>query len=325
MRSIVVLMLVVASLCSFRLMAQTEPQEEPSWKWPDSRWRAVVEQVRAGRSLKPDAWPDGANVAVALSFDFDTETVSLRNGQTSPSLLSQGQYGARVGVPRILDLLDRYEVSASFFIPAVSALLYPKVVKQIAAKGHEIGIHGWIHERNSQLEAKDERALMQKALDTLTEISGKKPVGIRTPSWDYSPNTLMLIKELGLLYDSSLMADDAPYEVLEEGKPSGVVELPVEWILDDYPYFGMSRFSGVRPHIQPNDVFEIWAAEFDGAYEEGGLFVLTMHPHIIGHRSRIRMLEKLVRYIRSHPGVWFASHEAIAKYVKDTVLVTSRQ
>jgi peptidoglycan/xylan/chitin deacetylase (PgdA/CDA1 family) len=204
-------------------------------------------------------------------------------------------------------------------------MLYPDAVKSIAAGGYEIGIHGWIHERNSQLDEENERALMQKALDKLEEISGYKPVGIRTPSWDYSPNTLKLIKELGLLYDSSLMADDDPYEVLEEGKPSGIVELPVEWILDDYPYFGMSRFSGIRPHIQPNDVFEIWAAEFDGAYEEGGLFVLTMHPHIIGHRSRIRMLERLIRYIRSHPKVWFATHEAIARYVKEQGSVASGQ
>lgn len=319
------LTLAAAMGWSLQLFAQTEIQEEPSWKWSDSQWRGVVEKVRAGRSLKPESWPEGARVAVALSFDFDTETVSLRNRQTSPSLLSQGQYGARAAIPRILDLLERYEIPASFFVPAVSAMLYPEEVKRIAAGGYEIGIHGWIHERNSQLEEDDERALMKKALDTLTEISGYKPVGIRTPSWDYSPNTLKLIKELGLLYDSSLMADDNPYEVLEEGEPSGVVELPVEWILDDYPYFGMSRFSGIRPHIQPSDVFEIWAAEFDGAYEEGGLFILTMHPHIIGHRSRVRMLEKLIRYIRSHPGVWFATHEAIARYVKDTVLVNSEQ
>lgn len=295
--------------------AQSASQEEPSWRWQESRWRQTVEKVRAGRSLKPESWPDGQKVAVALSFDFDTETVSLRDGQTSPSLLSQGEYGARVGVPRILALLERYDIAATFFIPAVSAMLHPEEVKRIAAGGYEIGVHGWIHERNSELEEADERELMKRALDKLMELSGKRPVGIRTPSWDYSPNTVKLIRELGLVYDSSLMADDAPYEVLAEGQPTGVVELPVEWILDDYPYFGMNRFSSIRPHIQPDDVFEIWAAEFEGAYEEGGLFVLTMHPHIIGHRSRIRMLEKLVRHIRSRPGVWFATHEQVARYV----------
>jgi peptidoglycan/xylan/chitin deacetylase (PgdA/CDA1 family) len=296
--------------------AQTDAKEEPSWQWPESRWRAAVEKVRAGRRLLPETWPNGTRVAVALSFDFDAETGSLRDKRTSPSLLSQGQYGSRVGIPRILSLLERYGIPATFFIPAVSAKLYPENVKLIADKGYEIGIHGWIHERNSLLSEEDERELMKRAMDTLTEISGVKPVGIRTPSWDYSPNTLKLIRELGLVYDSSLMADDTPYEVVAEGQPTGVVELPVEWILDDYPYFGMSRFSNIRPHIKPDDVFEIWAAEFDGAYEEGGLFLLTMHPHVIGHRSRIRMLDKLVRYIRSHPGVWFATHEEVARYVK---------
>jgi len=297
--------------------AQGPPADEPSWKWPESRWRAIVEKARAGRSLLPPSWPDGAKVAVALSFDFDNETPSLRDNQTSPGALSQGEYGARAALPRVLALLERSHVPASFFVPAVSAKLYPDQVKRIAAAGHEVGIHGWIHERNSLLAEADERELMQRSIATLTEIAGKKPVGIRTPSWDYSPNTARLVKELGLLYDTSLMADDSPYEVVLEGRLSGIVELPVEWILDDYPYFGMDRFSTVRPYTPPSHVYEIWAAEFDRAYDEGGLFVLTMHPHVIGHRSRIAMLEKLVEHMRSRTGVWFATHEQVARYVKD--------
>jgi peptidoglycan/xylan/chitin deacetylase (PgdA/CDA1 family) len=299
------------------LTAQPPAEDEPSWKWPESRWRGVVEKVRAGRSLLPDSWPDGARVAVTLSFDFDNETPSLRDNRTSPSLLSQGEYGARAALPRVLALLERYRVPSTFFIPAVSAKLYPAEVKRIAAAGHEIGVHGWIHERNSLLEEADERELIRRAIATLAEISGKQPVGLRTPSWDYSPSTLKLVKELGLLYDSSLMADDSPYEVLADGQPTGVVELPVEWILDDYPYFGMDRFSPIRPHSPPSHVYEIWEAEFDRAYEEGGLFLLTMHPHVIGHRSRIGMLEKLVQHIRTRPGVWFATHEQVARYVKE--------
>ncbi|MBP1768391.1 MAG: polysaccharide deacetylase family protein, partial [Candidatus Aminicenantes bacterium] len=151
---------------------------------------------------------------------------------------------------------------------------------------------------------------------TLKQVSGKAPVGIRTPSWDFSASTLKIIRELGLLYDSSLMADDRPYEIIENGKPTGVVELPVEWLLDDYPYFGFERFTDVRPHITPNEVFEIWSAEFDKAYEEGTLFVLTMHPKYIGHRSRIMMLEKLIQHMLAKKDVWFATHEAVARYVK---------
>jgi peptidoglycan/xylan/chitin deacetylase (PgdA/CDA1 family) len=294
-----------------------EPPEVPSWKWTEDQWRGAVERVRAGKSLQPREWPDGARVAVALSFDFDNETPSLRDNQTSPSLMSNGQYGARAGLPRVLSLLDDYDVPASFFIPAVSALLYPEEVKKIVVAGHEIGVHGWIHERNSGLEKRDEKELLERAIETLTKLTGKKPSGIRTPSWDYSPHTLEILSELGFLYDSSLMADDSPYELVASGRPTGIVELPVEWILDDAPYFNMSRFGNLRPHTTPDEVYTIWRAEFDRAYEEGGLFLLTNHPHIIGHRSRIAMLERLLQHIRRHPGVWFATHEQVARYVKE--------
>ena len=160
---------------------------------------------------------------------------------------------------------------------------------------------------------------MGRAYDTLTELMGEAPVGIRTPSWDFSRSTLKLIREMGLLYDSSLMADDRPYELLENGEPTGVVELPVEWMLDDYPYFGFSRFGSVRPHIKPSDVMEIWSAEFEKAYEEGTMFLLTMHPKYIGHRSRILMLDQLIRFMKSHDGVWFATHADIARYVAGEV------
>jgi peptidoglycan/xylan/chitin deacetylase (PgdA/CDA1 family) len=258
---------------------------------------------------------------VALSFDFDAETNALRDGQYSPGILSQGEYAARVALPRILALLDKFRIPASFFVPAITALLHPAEIKAITAKGpHEIGLHGWIHERNSLLTEDDERTLMKKSFDTLKQMTGKAPVGIRTPSWDFSASTLKLIRELGLLYDSSLMAEDRPYEILESGKPTGVVELPVEWLLDDYPYFGFERYSDVRPHITPNEVFEIWAAEFEKAYEEGTLFVLTMHPKYIGHRSRILMLEKLIQHILAKKNVWFATHESVARYVKKEML-----
>ena len=297
-------------------LPQDALEDDPSWKWPESRWREAVEQVRAGPRLLPASWPGEGQVAVALSFDLDTETLSLRNGITSPSRLSTGQYGARAGLPRILDLLDRYEIKATFFVPAVSARLYSEEVKRIADAGHEVGIHGWIHEFTSTLEREEERMLMQQSLDTLEEITGRRPVGIRTGSWEYSENTLELIEDLGLFYDSSLMADDMPYELLSNGEPTGIVELPVEWILDDYPYFGMNRYSSTRPYTPPSGVYEVWAAEFDMAYEERGLFLLTMHPQVIGHRSRIAMLEKLIQYMQARPGVWFATHEQVARHAK---------
>ncbi len=288
--------------------------DELPWQWQEQRWRAVVDKVRAGRSMKPDTWKDGARVAVALSFDSDHESTTLRWGDGSPGKLSQGQYGARAAIPRIRKLLARYDIRASFFVPAVVAMLHPDEQRGLADEGHEIGIHGWIHELNSKLSQADERDLQMRAADTLERISGVRPVGMRTPSWDFSPHTLAISREMGLVYDSSLMADDEPYELLEDGEPTGMVELPVEWIRDDAVYFNMDRFSALRPYTPPSSVLEIFKSEFDGAYEESGLYLLTMHPHISGHRSRVAMLEELIRYMRGHDDVWFATHEEVARY-----------
>jgi peptidoglycan/xylan/chitin deacetylase (PgdA/CDA1 family) len=289
---------------------------DASWRWSEARWRQAVNKVRAGRSLAPTTWPAGSQMAVALSFDVDQETTSLRDGRTSPALLAQGEYGSRAGLPRILKLLERYAIPASFYIPAVSALLHPDDVRRIAQAGHEVGLHGWIHERNSNLAEADERELTHRAAAVLEQLVGKLPVGLRTASWDFSEATLKIIRDMRLLYDSSLMGDDEPYELMEDGEPTGLVELPVEWIKDDYPYFGMDRLSTVRPYTAPSLVGEVWRREFDGAYVEGGLFLLTMHPHIIGHRSRMSVLEELIQHMRSRAGVWFATHEDIARYVK---------
>lgn len=293
----------------------SEKPLEP-WQWPESHWREIVNRVRAGRSLRPTTWPGGARCAVALSFDSDHETNELREGGDSPGKLSQGQYGNRQGVPRIVEILKRHNVPASFYVPAVTAMLYPDEQRNLAAQGHEIGIHGWIHERNSVLPIDAERDLMQRSFEVLKKITGVEPVGMRTPSWDFSPNTLRLAKELGLIYDSSLMADVDCYELLMDEKPTGVVELPVEWIRDDAVYFNMNRFAALRPYTPPTDVFDIFKREFDAAYAEGGLFQLTMHPHIIGYRSRVWMLDALIRHIQQHSDVWFATHADIVRYVK---------
>ena len=311
---------LVALVAVASLPGQQTPVTAPPWTLTDGQVREIVGRVRAGRDLTPKSWPNGARVAVGLSFDLDNETSTLRDGGTSPALFSQGEYGSRAGLPRVLALLRRHEIAASFFVPAVSAMLHQASMKAILQPGqHEVGLHGWIHERNSQLDGATERDLLTRAAKALEMTTGKRPVGMRTPSWDYSPSTIQIAKELGLLYDSSLMADDRPYEIVAAGKPTGIVELPVEWILDDFPYFWMDRASTVRPTMTPDEVFSIWKAEFDGAYEERGLFILTMHPHIIGHRARTAMLDRLVTYMKSKPGVWFATHEQIARHVQGTL------
>lgn len=286
---------------------------KPGWQWTTDSVFRVVNAVRAGRSLRPPRWPGGARVAVLLSFDVDNETVSLRFGEPTIGALSQGEYGSRVALERVVGLLDRNRIPASFFIPAVSLMLAPRQVDIIRRSGrHEFGVHGWIHEMNTTLPADVERRLLRQAVDTLTSMTGSRPVGYRAPSWNFSPNTLTILREMGFLYESSLMADDSPYELLQNGEPTGIVELPVEWILDDAPLFNPQG----NAYSSPRDVAQVWIDEFDRAWSEGTMFLLTMHPHIVGHRSRIVALELLIAHIRSKGGVWWGTHREAAEYVK---------
>lgn len=284
------------------------------WAWPEDTWRRIVDKVRAGRSLAPASWPKGARCAVALSFDSDHETIELRNGGKSLGRISQGQYGGRRGSPRILDCLQRHGVKASFFMPAVAAMLNPDEPRRVVAEGHELAIHSWIHELNGPLGYDVERDLTLRAAEVLERMSGVRPVGMRTASWDFSPHTLRIVREMGLLYDSSLMGDDEPYELLEDGTPTGVVELPVEWIRDDAVYFNMDRGGPLRPYTSPDAVLSIFRRELDVAWEERGLFLLTMHPHHSGHRSRIFILDEIIRHAKAMGNVWFATHEEIARH-----------
>jgi peptidoglycan-N-acetylglucosamine deacetylase len=282
--------------------------------WSEERWRQLVGHVRAGRRLRPKVWPGGKQVAVALSFDADHETFEMGRGGTAPGRLAWGEFGRRVGVPRILELLARHDVPSTFFMPAVSALLDPTEVRRIAGEGHEIGVHGWIHENNSLLDESTERDLMLRSLDTLERLSSRRPVGFRSANWDLSQATIPLVRELGFRYDSSLMADEEPYELLIDGAASGIVEVPVEWLRDDAVYFLFNRDPATRPYATPDDVLQIFRREFQAARADGSVFQLVMHPFVIGYRSRIWILEELIREARAAGDAWFATHEQVADY-----------
>lgn len=313
------LLTVLFAGCPALLFAQAQPvpvtNAKPGWQWTIDSVHSVVNEVRAGRSLQPAAWPNGARVAVLLSFDVDNETIAIRYGEPNVGSLAEMQYGARTGLPRILSLLDKHKIPASFFVPSVSLAITPAMATQIKASGrHEFGVHGWIHELNMTLPDSAERALLKKAVAELTALTGKKPTGYRAPSWNFSPNTLTILRDMGFRYESSLMADDSPYELLQRGQPTGLVELPVQWILDDAPLFDPR---GER-YMNPRDVARVWMDEFDKAYEEGTMFVLTLHPHVSGHRSRIVALEQLIEHIQAKGGgkVWWATHGDAAEYVR---------
>lgn len=307
----------IASIFVVYPLAHSEEQSsqaQPGTRWNDEQIQQAVAPMRAGRKLTPKSWPNGAKVAVCLSWDMDNESVFLARGKTAPIALSDGEYGAREGLPRIMELYDRHEIPGSFYIPAVSGLLYPEIIAELKKRPqHEVGIHGWIHENLVDLNnAAEEERLLRKALDFWTKALGKKPVGYRAPGWAFSPHTLELIRKAGFEYDSSAMAMDQPYEIVSHGQSTGLVELPVSWILDDYPYFSMPSAALPSPEL----IFKTYQDEFDRAYEEGTLFMLTMHPMISGHRSHIAYLDRLIVYMKSKPGVWFATGQQIAEYVK---------
>lgn len=307
---------LLSGCASGKSTAQTTPPANafPGLNLTLDELQAKYRHVYAGRRLKPRKWPNGARVAVALSFDIDNASGTLARGTPGGEPMTRGQYGAIDGLPRILRVLDKQNVPASFFIPAVSAALNPEMIPAIQSKRrHEIGIHGWIHENLVELnDEPKEQELLNRSLELMTKAIGKRPAGYRAPSWAVSPYTIKQVQAAGFLYDSSLMSSDDAYEISLDGKLTGVVELPIERILDDAPYFGAANGSLPSPDL----VDRIYRDEFDVAYEEGGLFVLTMHPFYTGHRSRALWLDKLITYMKSKPGVWFATHEDVAKFVK---------
>jgi peptidoglycan/xylan/chitin deacetylase (PgdA/CDA1 family) len=285
---------------------------QPGTQWSDAQIRDTLAVARVARKLTPKTWPDNARVAVCLSFDDDTEAPLLRDGITSATTLSASDFGAESGTPRILQILDRYGTPATFFVTGVDAMIHPEMLQAIMKSGrNEVGIHGWIHEYPPRLAEGEEERLLDKAIDYMTKATGRKPVGYRAPSWAFSPITLDLIRKKGFLYDSSLQALDEPYEVMSRGIPTGLVELAIDWTLTETPYLGQQ---GHMP--SPELLFQLYRNEFDGAYREGTLFVLTLHPYLSGHRAPSYQLDQLIAYMKSKPGVWFATGEQITNYLK---------
>jgi len=328
----VLLLLILAALVSGTIVSsaqrpqsqnaqppRTGPDALPGTKWSVSQIQQAVAPVRPGRVLLPQHWPNDARVAVVVSFDIDNESYALSTGNTAPGPLSDAEYGATEGLPRIVAMLDRLDIPATFFTPAASAILAPEMIPEIMNSGkNEIALHGWIHESVDVLnDGAEEERLLNQAIDYIARISGKKPVGSRTGSWAFSPYTASVDQKLGLTYDSSLMAMDVPYEIMTNGKNTGLVELPVTWVQDDGIYFGPQ---GALP--SPRLIFEVFRDEFDMAYRERSFLMLTFHPNA-ERRSRFLYLEQLIAYMKTKPGVWFATAEQVANYVKTNPTVDS--
>jgi peptidoglycan/xylan/chitin deacetylase (PgdA/CDA1 family) len=255
-------------------------------------------------------------VAVSLTFDFDAESAWLGSFKVdTPSALSRGAYGANEGVGRILKLLDKYSLPATFFIPGDTADRHPQETKAIAAAGHEIGHHGYCHEPPPGLTESEEREMIERGIDALERQVGQRPRGYRSPAWELSHSTFPLLAEYGIEYDASQLGADRPYWVNDKDQQTDIVEVPGAWELCDSSLF-MFAFA---PHYlagmsSPHKVEEMWCGDFDGMYAENSdaCFVLTMHPQIIGRHYRMQMLERVIRHISQFEGVWFAQMGEIA-------------
>jgi peptidoglycan/xylan/chitin deacetylase (PgdA/CDA1 family) len=262
-------------------------------------------------------WPSGARCAFTLSFDLDGESSWIHRDPAladRPLHMSMGAYGPKTGVPRILTLLDRYGLKVCFFIPGWIVERYPTLCEDIVKRGHEVGHHGYLHEKPFFMSGRDEEeALLLKSLRAFEKILGVKPLGSRSPSADPSKHTMDLLKQHGFVYHSNLLDSDLPY--FHETPHGPLVELPTAWCNNDAPFFQFSAVPPVGNGIwSQQDVFEIWSEEFEGLYDEGGFFNLMGHPQIIGRPSRLRMLERVVRQIRGKGDVWFARPIEVAEF-----------
>jgi peptidoglycan-N-acetylglucosamine deacetylase len=256
-----------------------------------------------------------SSLPVMLTFDLDGESLALAADPSNvgrPGVLSQGAYGPRVGVYRILTCLERNRVPATFFVPGWVIERYPEAVAAIAAAGHEVAHHGYTHQSPADMEPAAEAAGMRRAIDLIVAATGKWPEGYRSPSWDFSPRTLGLLHDEGFLYSSNMMDDDKAYI-----HPGGLVELPVQWMLDDAPFF-LFRPPYSRPISPPDAALATWVAELDAlAAEVGHCFVLTMHPQLSGRASRVALIDRLIAHARgAGAGVRFLRCADYAREVK---------
>lgn len=258
-------------------------------------------------------WPDGKRCAVAFTFDFDAEEALLADDPANanrPGLLSQGTYGAKVAVPLILEMLAAKGVTATFFIPGRVAERHPGRIEQIVAAGHEIAHHGYTHTPPAALTRDQEDAEIAKGLEVLRSF-GAEVTGYRSPAWDFSANTRELLERHGFAYSSNLMDDLVPYRW--EGSP--IVELPVQWILDDAAHFWFEGDTWNKKISTAEEVRQIWEGELRGYRRLGGAFILTMHPQVIGRPYRLELLDGFFDHVLGLDDVWVATCREIAARV----------
>jgi peptidoglycan-N-acetylglucosamine deacetylase len=266
--------------------------------------------------MRTITWKGGARCAVSLGIDLDGETLWMSKdpeNERRPGVLSQGAYGPKVGVQLLLEALERFAMRATFFVPGWIAETYPEVVARVHRMGHEVAHHGYRHEWPDPDAPDEEATRFRQGLAALEAVTGERPVGFRSPAWELTPRSLPLLVEEGFLYSSNLMDDLVPYL-----HPEGIVELPVQWLLDDAPFFMFQTRPPSRPIWPAELVEQAWLEEFHGLYQLGGYFNLTVHPQFIGRPGRLRMLERVLATVLTYPDVWVAPLREVARYWQET-------
>jgi peptidoglycan/xylan/chitin deacetylase (PgdA/CDA1 family) len=250
-----------------------------------------------------------------LTFDLDAETMWTARDPAyakRPILMSQGAYGWKVGVPRILALLRRYGIRSTFFIPGLVVEQRPQVIEAILRDGHEIAHHSYSHAWIINLTPEQEREEMEKGFAAIKRATGYAPRGYRSPAGEFSPITLGLLKEYGFSYSSNFFDDDSPYLLEIDGIRTDIVELPFRWVLDDAPFFQYSIVLPGRTMHPPSSVLESWKVEFDALYAEDRMMMIGFHPQLIGQPSRLWVLEHLIQHALGHPGVWIGRCDEVS-------------
>jgi len=268
---------------------------------------------------------------VCLSFDFDAMSGMIAMGLKTPTPVSRGEFGA-VAVDRILSLLSKNRIDASWFIPGTTIKTYPDHCRRIFEAGHEIGNHGWTHVPPANLTPQKEDTDLKRSNEAIGEITGRSAVGYRSPSWDLSPVTVDLLLKHQFLYDSSMMGHDhSPYfarrndvvsddEPIQFGETTALIEMPVSWSLDDFPHFEFLRLpNSVSPGLaNAQQVLANWIDDFEYMQrtEEWGVLTYTFHPFVVGRGHRMAMLEKLISALRER-GACFITMEKAALEFRD--------
>jgi peptidoglycan/xylan/chitin deacetylase (PgdA/CDA1 family) len=298
------------------------------------KWCTTLPLVEEMRKLPPDVaktfrttslktitkpeWPRGVRCPVSLTFDLDGQPGWTAEGIEKLVPVTEGEYGPRVAIWRILDMLQKYKIKATFFVVGWLAENYPEAIKEIHKKGHELANHSWGHVDPTLMKSDEEEASLRKTNRIIEDLTGQVPKGYRAPDGEFSPNTIDFLRKVGIVYDGTCGADDIPYWWSVGGKTLDLLEIPFTWILDDAPHFLFSFFPrvgyGMKP---PSEVFDLWSSEFDGLYKYGRSCVVCMHPEFIGRPSRMLMLERFIQHVNKFKAARFMRMIDVYNYWKE--------